>query len=129
FADPFKPKENLLPLSFKSIVYDKSILMVFSSITPIASFIKLTPNPNLLSPNGVLTEKALVVGAPSKPAHCVLCCPKMLKAPRLPAYAGLILMVLYIYCVNCASCCAVAEKLTKANKADMILIFFIALLF
>src|SRR5690606_30263765 len=100
--------------------------MVFSVITPNLSFTKPIPKPTLLSAIGVLTENALVVGAPSNPAHCVRCKPKMLKEPLLPAYAGLIFMVLYIYCVNCASCCALAEKLTKASKAIKIFAFFIA---
>ena len=69
FADPFNPKLNLLPRLFKSNVYEKSTLNVFSSITPNASFTKLTPSPTLLSAIGVFTENEFVVGAPSKPTH------------------------------------------------------------
>ena len=59
--------------------------MVLSEVGPILSFTNVSPIPRLLLLIGVFNEKAFVVGAPSKPTHCVRCNPKTLIVPLEPA--------------------------------------------
>ena len=67
-AVAFIPKDSL-KVSEVGTVYDKSAEMVFSVVGPILSFIIDTPKPKLLPLRGVLTDAALVTGAPSSPTH------------------------------------------------------------
>ena len=83
-AVPFTPKDSL-NVSDVLIEYETSALIELSSEGPILSLITDKPNPILELLTGVLIEKLFVVGAPSKPTHCVLCKPKILKTPREPA--------------------------------------------
>ena len=67
------------------MVYERSTEMLFSFVGPILSLTNEAPIPSLLLFNGVLIEKELVSGAPSRPTHWVRYKPKILNTQREPA--------------------------------------------
>src|SRR5688500_5051771 len=89
----------------------------------------ISPTPILLPKREVCALALIVVGLPSKPAHCFL---KVTEAERLllsPEYAGLINSVLFRYCAYNGSVCATEQMENPRNKINNrdFLIWFIVL--